>query len=222
MYREALTQQQKLFETMLELQREEPLSKLESRYEPGESYLPLQCREILSPNASFQNSPDLAATAQGGAFYKQNEIADNGRVCYEQDLGNEKKIWSIAREKNTLEYQNEKVSWFSAVSLDVARAQILDVMNRFTDSVVTVSINNCNKKSEYNYRLVIEAYNLTHPDRQILCSSNEKVKLKDKKIAEQSALFKLDREGCSTTVNNIKELTKQKVSSLANPLLKSR
>ncbi len=95
-------------------------------------------------------------------------------------------------------------------------------MNRFTDSVVTVSINNCNKKSEYNYRLVIEAYNLTHPDRQILCSSNEKVKLKDKKIAEQSALFKLDREGCSTTVNNIKELTKQKVSSLANPLLKSR
>ena len=217
LYREALTQQQKLFETMLELQQEEPLSKLKSRYEPSESYLPLRCREIFSPKDSFQNSPDLVATAQGGAFYKQNEILDKNRVYYEQDLGYEKKTWSIAREKNTLEYQNEKTSWFSAtVPLDVARAQILDVMNRFTDSVVTVSINNCNKKSEYNYRLVIEAYNLTHSDRQILCSSNNKVKIKNKKIVEQSELFKLHREGCSTTVNNIEELTMENTKSLIN------
>ena len=157
-YKEVLIQQQWLLQSMLDLQKK-------SGNQPGESYLPLRCRELSLGANSFQSSLDLSATAQGGAFYKQNEITSP--VCYEQDLGHEKKIWSITREKDTLEYRNKKSSWFSAmVSLEVARAQVLDVMNRFTDPVVTVSLNNCDKKSEYNYRLVISAYNLTHPDSE--------------------------------------------------------
>ncbi|MFZ0218722.1 MAG: hypothetical protein WAL30_00735 [Candidatus Aquirickettsiella sp.] len=216
-FREVLTQQQWLLQSMLDLrQKQAPQQKSSSQ--PGESYLPLQCREISSSDECFQNSYKPSAIAQGGAFYKQNELDHQGTVRYEQNLGHEKKIWSITREKNTLKYRNEKSSrWSSAtVTLDVARAQILDVMNRFTDPIVTLSINNCNKASERNYRLVIRAYNERNTGRQILCPQNKKINMRsaelNQELTKQQDLFKLQPKTTRTVVNKIQEITNNPIS----------
>ena len=144
--------------------------------------------------------------------YKQNEITSP--VCYEQDFWASEKNLVDNTKKDTLEYRNKKSGWFSAMVSFRDCSTSFRCHESISDPVVTVSLNNRNKKSEYNYRLVISAYNLTHPNRKILCSSNKKVKIEENKVAEQSALFKLDHKRCSATVNKIEVLAKQNANSL--------
>ena len=223
-YREALSQQQQLLESMQVLQKDVPL-KEHAVYQPGESYLPLRCRELPDENGNLQDSDILAVTAQGGAFSKQNEIIDQGRVRYEQNLGHEKKIWSITRQKNTLEYRNEKKSFWSSatVSLDVARAQILDIMNRYKDkddksNIVTININHCNKESERNYRLVIRAYNERNTGRQISCIENKEITMQSTKLAQEvgklSDIQDLQPKISNSIVNKIQEVATDKNTSI--------